>query len=136
MRGIRTVSAALAVATAMAMVGLASAPAHAAGKDGWCDIGELCLWYSPNYSGSVIDFYAADREHLDDRFISWGAGQGRVVANNAASAINLDQDFWARISNKPRCSGPENFHIPPGGRAPNLLFMRNDNRSNCWPFIG
>lgn len=69
----------------MARVGNAS-------QDGSVDVGDLGLWYydSSHGYGSAYDTAHNDNWLFNNHFISAGAGQGAVVANNAEYAWNRD----------------------------------------------
>lgn len=74
--------------------GAAGGAAVAGHLDGQCDPGDLCLWYGA-FEGSVADFYNSDGDLNDNVFLSPGAGQGTVVANNSESARNYDSSWTA-----------------------------------------
>ena len=87
--------AAMAAATAMALVGVVAvaAPASAASRDGQCNSGEFCYYYNSNEAGSISDFTGS----LDDygatqpscyEFKGAGNGKGLCVKNHAASVWN------------------------------------------------
>jgi len=90
-RGSRTsLSArAAAVGTALAVAGglaVAAAPsASAAGKDGICQTGELCLYYLTDFRRPVFDLFVSDGDFRNDRF------PGTTI-----SANNNTESFWSR----------------------------------------
>jgi hypothetical protein len=96
---IRSLLAAAAVAVAVT-VGVA-APANA-NKDGTCHLGDLCYWYYSGWRGSTID-YAGHQglnpvpSYAGDRFLSPGAGQGTLVANNQEAVANYDPDYFVSL---------------------------------------
>ena len=63
-----------------------------ASQDGVLDVGDLGLWYydSSHGYGSFYDTSHNDNWLFDNHFISSGAGQGSVVANNSEFAWNQD----------------------------------------------
>lgn len=63
-----------------------------ASQDGSVDVGDLGLWYfdSSHGYGSFYDTAHNDNWLFDNHFISSGAGQGSVVANNSEFAWNRD----------------------------------------------
>jgi len=70
--------------------------------DGTCNVysngdGDLCLWYLRNFVGSRADFFWADSNLNDNRFITPGAGQGQIVGNNSESAWNYDRHLTAQV---------------------------------------
>ena len=84
--------------------------------DGYCDAygnyGELCLYYT-GFSSSLADFYYSDGNLGDNRFVSPGAGQGQVVANNSESAWNRDLVYgWTVYTGAHRTGTPG--YIAPG----------------------
>jgi hypothetical protein len=90
-RTVKTVVASGAVVAAVAGVGLAgTAPASAAHKDGYCDSGEMCLYYFQNFGGPVFDLYYADNDFYGDRF----PGTYILADNNTESGKNRDTYTW------------------------------------------
>ena len=63
-----------------------------ASQDGSVDVGDLGLWYydSSHGYGSFYDTAHNDNWLFNNHFISSGAGQGSVVANNSEFAWNRD----------------------------------------------
>jgi hypothetical protein len=63
-----------------------------ASQDGVLDVGDLGLWYydSSHGYGSLYDTSHNDNWLFDNHFISSGAGQRSVVANNSEFAWNRD----------------------------------------------
>jgi hypothetical protein len=63
-----------------------------ASQDGSVDVGDLGLWYydSAHGYGSAYDTSHNDNWLFDNHFISSGAGQGAVVANDSEFAWNRD----------------------------------------------
>jgi hypothetical protein len=63
-----------------------------ASQDGSVDVGDLGLWYFDSYHGygSFYDTAHNDNWLFDNHFISSGAGQGSLVANNSEFAWNRD----------------------------------------------
>ena len=69
--------------------------ARRAHEDGVCNTGELCVWYLSGRQGSFVDYWWGANDMAADVFLSAGAGQGQVVANNAESAWNYDSTYTA-----------------------------------------
>lgn len=73
---------------------IAVSPASAAvARNGVCESGEFCLYYSTNQGGSVSDFAGSVSDYGTSQptcyeFKSAGAGQGACVKNNAGSVWN------------------------------------------------
>lgn len=87
---IRTINK-LMILTGTALVGVLgiTSPASAATQNGVCESGEICIYYSPNRTGSLIDLpYSSRASHDGLVFKSAGSGQGQSVRNNAASVWN------------------------------------------------
>src|SRR3954469_17317577 len=81
------------VALTCAILVMAAASAQAAPRDGVCQVGEFCLYYSDNLQGSVSDFAESISSYGTNpstcyEFRGAGAGQHLCVKNNAASAWN------------------------------------------------
>ncbi len=122
--------ATLALAASMLV---ATAPtATAAARNGLCESGEFCLYFSPDRNGSLVDFVNTQRDYSEAggciRFIRAGAGQNSCVQNNAASAWN-------------RSGGPVSvfynsdfggvYDVIPNNAGPNLNDnVRKDNASH------
>jgi len=85
-----------------------------ASQDGFCDVGDLCLYYlySPTY-GSGYDTAHNDQYLWDNHFIFAGAGRGSIVANNAEAYWNRDPSAYAYV-----CTGI-NYTGNCGWLAPN-----------------
>ena len=66
-----------------------------ASQDGYCDVGDLCL-YSLIY-GSGYDTAHNDPNLWDNHFISPGSGRGMVVADNTEAYWNRDPRAYAYI---------------------------------------
>jgi hypothetical protein len=90
---VTSVLAALALLAGAVVAVATAAPAAAAGRDGVCNSGEFCYYYSSGEQGSVSDF----TDSLDDygaaqptcyEFKGTGTGKGVCVKNNAASVWN------------------------------------------------
>ncbi len=88
----------IALAAAMgALLGSAVAvtPAQAAtGQNGVCEPGEFCLYFNSGQKGSVADLARGFKTYGTGadcvKFVSAGAGQGKCVKNEAASAWNRE----------------------------------------------
>ncbi|MGV9361041.1 MULTISPECIES: peptidase inhibitor family I36 protein [unclassified Amycolatopsis] len=79
-----------AAALAMAVTGTASA---ATPRNGKCELGEFCLWYGYNQTGSVSDFNGSVSDYGTSQptcyeFKGPGLGQGECIRNNALSVKN------------------------------------------------
>jgi hypothetical protein len=75
-----------------------AAPGAPAPLDGWCDLGEACLYYNSNLAGGIYDVTWNIWNYAPARFsCSWGgtgticAGAGQQVWNNAASVRNNNE---------------------------------------------
>jgi hypothetical protein len=67
----------------------------AANLDGACNSlangdGDFCLWFGPDFVGSLVDFFVSDTNLSNNTFLTPGLGLGQPVANNADSALNAD----------------------------------------------
>jgi hypothetical protein len=88
--------------------------------DGSCNLyadgtGDLCMWYLSGFSGSYVDFYFGDDNLWDNVFLSPGAGQGSVVANNAESAWNYDTIYTAWVCDYTYQQGACGYVLPWSG---------------------
>jgi len=80
-----------AVAMAMAVTGTASAVSTP--RNGVCELGEFCLWYGYNQTGSVSDFNGSISDYGTTQptcyeFKGPGLGKGQCIRNNALSVKN------------------------------------------------
>ncbi|WP_406054530.1 hypothetical protein [Kribbella sp. NBC_00889] len=120
-----------AVAVVALLIGVAG-PANAAHKDGSCNSGELCLYWSTT-STSFIDFLIGDNDHRNDTFTccSDRLGWGQTVADNVATAWNRDSDAYAVVASLLTCEGAFDVVEP---LETTILgdAVRNNNWSNCW----
>ncbi|TDD95153.1 peptidase inhibitor family I36 protein [Actinomadura rubrisoli] len=96
-RILRLVSRLTAVTTALVlggtMLAVTAAPASAAARNGKCENGEFCYYYSSNNKGSVSDFKNSVADYDDKQptcydFKGPGAGKGKCIKNNATSVWN------------------------------------------------
>lgn len=74
----------------------------AANQDGACNSlangdGDLCLWFSTNFVGSLSDYFVRDANLNDNFFLTPGLGLGAVVANNSESSLNADSNLTALV---------------------------------------
>jgi len=97
--------------------------------DGYCHLyangtGDVCLYYLSNFVGSLADFYSNDSNLWNNYFLSPGAGQGSVVANNAESVWNRDLIYTAYL-----CVGT-NYTAPCGWVAPGAYGNLNSTYKN------
>ena len=98
--------------------------------DGVCNqyssgVGDFCLWYFQNFTGSLADFFVNDCNLNDNFFITAGAGQGQRVGNNAESDWNFDLVFGARVWTGVNCTGTTGV-VPQGsGGNFNLTYKNN-----------
>jgi hypothetical protein len=69
-----------------------------ASQDGFCDTGDLCLYYlkKPTY-GSGYDTAHNDPNLFNNHFIFAGSGKGAVVGNNARAYWNKDPKTYAYV---------------------------------------
>jgi len=119
----------------VSVVGVAQARplAPATAQNGVCEAGEVCLFYNSNCRGSLADFNSWIPDFAGYRFISAGAGQGRLVKNDAASARNRLAGWVARIHFNRNYQGVYD-DIPPGSSTScrNLVRTYNENASLSW----
>jgi Peptidase inhibitor family I36 len=78
-----------------------------ADQDGACNsntngTGDVCLWFSTNFVGSLSDSFTSKTNLNNLRFLTPGLGLGDVVANNSESALNADTRLsvvvWTGVS--------------------------------------
>jgi len=79
--------------TGLSVVAPATTASAATARNGDCEVGEFCLYYLPDRTGSVSDFSASVSDYGSTQptcyeFRGAGYGQGECVKNNAMSAWN------------------------------------------------
>ncbi len=108
-------------------------PANAADKDGRCETGELCLYWSIT-SSSFIDFFFGDPDHRNNTWTCCPgrSGWGTKVSDNAVTAWNRDTNY-AVVASLLACEGAFDVIVPGETTVLNDA-VRNNNWSNCWEF--
>ncbi len=120
--------AAVTVATGVAVIGTAL-PASAT-KDGRCDPGDGCLYYSSNLAGSSLIAYTSTvTDFATDTFISAGHGRGELVKNNAASVWNRYLYAPLYVYHNENLVGPYD-RIAPASLV--QFVVRSENASMAW----
>lgn len=129
-------SAATVVGIAGAVVAatfVAAPTAQAAGRDGTCQTGELCLYYNSSQAGSVSDFTTSISDYGSSRpscyvFKGPGNGRGLCVKNNAASVWNRTAKPVTVHFNSG--FGGASQTVPAGARADLGATLKNENASH------
>jgi hypothetical protein len=93
--------------------------------DGFCNTGDLCMWYLRGFSHSYVDFFFGDNNMADNVFLTSGFGQGQVVSNNAESAWNYDPTYTAWVCTDPDFQGACGFILPNTGGDLNPTYLNN-----------
>ena len=125
----------LAAATvAMALGGPYSPPQRLGrNRDGICETGEFCYYFNSNGQGSVSDFtgsiddYATTQPSCYD-FKGPGAGKGKCIKNNAASAWNRSSKTVRVYFNSGYAGTYQDF--APGAKANLNATLKNQNASH------
>jgi hypothetical protein len=106
-------------------------PAQAAPQDGRSDNLEFLFSYnSKAYGyGSFSDFYSSQPNLVGYVFLSYGAGRGQFVKNNAGAATNRDITF-AYVYYNSYYGGRVDKVL--GNTTRDLFFTKNDNASFRW----
>lgn len=84
-----------ASAPAPAIVKKSGAASTNADQDGACNSlangdGDMCLWFSTNFVGSLADFFTSRTNLNSFTFLTPGLGLGQVVGNDSESTLNAD----------------------------------------------
>lgn len=85
----------IGAALAIGAGAVSAAPAQAAARNGFCEVGEFCYYYNTGLTGSVSDFTASVGNYGTDPatcyvFKTPGyAGYGQCIKNNAAAVYNM-----------------------------------------------
>ncbi|MEU4672687.1 peptidase inhibitor family I36 protein [Amycolatopsis sp. NPDC023774] len=131
---------ALAVGATAALLATAAPAASAAptARNGVCELGEFCLYYGADATGSVSDFdgsianYGSTQPSCYD-FKSPGAGQGQCVKNNARSAWNNTTAHVVKVYFNSNYGG-SNVTYNPGGKG-NLGSLTLENASQLFEWV-
>lgn len=125
------------LATVLVLGMLAMSAPSIAGHDptdpdnAFCDTFELCLHHNSNLQGATIGFYNnVAPNYGTHRFFGPGTGANHLVWNDAASAKNLDPDFYVRIYFNSNCGGTYDQVNKLTWR--NLANTYNENASHRW----
>jgi hypothetical protein len=81
---VRPYLAVLTVGMALALVAAAPAVAH---KDGYCNLGDVCVHEHPDYGGGRLDYLWNDDDYRNDR---WAWSVPGFVDNRVSSVRNFD----------------------------------------------
>lgn len=120
----------------MALAGTATA---ATARNGVCEVGEFCLYWGPDLTGSLSDFNGSISNYGDTQptcydFKSAGAGQGQCVKNNATSAWNRTTSNRVTVYFNSGYGGISDTYLP--GEGGNLIAaMQNENASHKFVHI-
>lgn len=136
----KLLSAVIGLAAAATTGVLTAAPSSAAypvdgggptARNGVCEVGEFCLYYNSNQSGSMVDLGGSDANYGSDpanctKFITGTAagGRGLCVKNNAASAWNR-RGVIVTVFYKSGYAGA--IDTIPASTAENLVKTKNQN---------
>ncbi|HEV7648610.1 MAG TPA: peptidase inhibitor family I36 protein [Actinophytocola sp.] len=138
--GKRFVQAALAIGGSAVMVAAVAGTASAATpRNGVCEVGEFCLYWGANLSGSVSDFNGSVSNYGDSQptcydFKGPGTGQGQCVKNNAVSAWNRTTANQVTVYFNSGWGGISDTYLP--GESGNLIAaMQNQNASHKFVHI-
>jgi hypothetical protein len=132
--------AALAGATALASAPAAAKPSSTSAsqgantlvsQDGPCDVGEVCLYYNDDFTGSSYDMAHNEPSLFNNRFNTIALGSGQVVANNARSVWNRDTNATVRLCTSAQYGGSCATFLPNSfGNLP--LALRDNVESFIW----
>lgn len=130
----RIVRTAIAVgAAAVLALTMESTATAATARNGVCEVGEFCLYWGLNRTGSVSDFNGSISNYGDSQptcyeFKGPGIGQGECVKNNAASAWNRTTANTVTVYFNSGYAGPSDVFTP--GQAKNLVNTYLENASH------
>jgi hypothetical protein len=108
-------------------------------RNGVCEVGEFCLYFGSNLSGSVSDFTGSIPDYGPSQptcyeFKGPGAGQGQCVKNNAASASNKTTANNVTVYVNSNYGGQGDLFVP--GEQGNLIAaLKNNNASHRFVHI-
>lgn len=129
-RRIRTGLVAAAIA-AVAVAGIGG-PAQARSYDGFCESGEVCLYWGGNYYGGVADFVNDIYNYKSFRFKGSGAGVGQSLNDNSASVRSKARLFEVILCVDSYFRG-KCFEMSPGDAYPDLgPDFTNELSSHFW----
>lgn len=99
--------------------------ARLAPQDGSCDIGDVCLWYGDNFTGSAYDTPHNEPSLANNHFNTLNFGFGEHVDNNTRAVQNRDQNATVRLCTGTQYSGSCTLVLP--NSASNLSPVFKDN---------
>jgi hypothetical protein len=104
-----------------------------ASQDGYCDVGDVCLYYySSSFGyGSGYDTAHNDPNLFNNHFISYGAGQGQVVGNNAEAVWNRDPHTYVYLCTGLNSTGSCGY-VPPNTIYNLYSTWSNKTQSLTW----
>jgi hypothetical protein len=110
----------------------AISPATAqASQDAACDLGDVCLYWGSDFTGSSYDTAHNDEWLFNNHFITAGSGQASVVANNAESVWNRDPNTTLRVCTDANYTGTCGTVLP--GQSGNFTStFKNNVESIIW----
>lgn len=124
-------------ATVAAITGSAvAAPTASAATINGCPAAYFCFYFNSNFAGAHADYLLSDGNLDNETFNRVGTtsnGLGRVVKNNAASAVN-NWSYYATVYYNSGCNGSvASQSIGAYSKANFTEPMKNDNASFKWP---
>lgn len=135
----RLIRAFLAIGASVVLIMTVPGTATAVARDGWCDVGEFCLYWGSGRTGSLSDFngsipnYGGSQPTCYD-FKGSGGGQGMCVKNRARSAWNRTTANRVTVYYLDNYGNPSDVFTP--GQTKNLVNTYLNNASHRFVHTG
>jgi hypothetical protein len=127
----RLLAAMAATLTASLAFTATALPASASNKDGLCESGEFCLYWTYNFTGSMMDFNGDVNNYASYTFQFPGGGQGQSLNDNAASAKNRGR-YWHVLAYEHSYFRGNRINFYPGDEYGYLGYYSNRLSSHMW----
>lgn len=95
----------------------AEKPASSVGKNGVCEVNELCLYYLQDRRGAFLDLFSSDSDFSNDLLRGGGSGNLSNANNNTRSFLSRESSVYWRVYDGVNFTGTEILCIAPGDRA-------------------
>ena len=133
----RTTASAVVVGSVALALSFVGGTANAAvARNGVCEVGEFCLYFDHERTGSVSDFAGSISNYGDSQPTCYdlkgpGYGQGQCVKNNAISAWNRTTSYKVTVYYNSGYSGTEMTYYP-GTWGDFIPQLQNENASQLF----
>jgi hypothetical protein len=92
-------------------------PGGRIGKNGVCEVSELCLYFFQDRGGAFLDLFNSDPDFSDDVLRGGGTGNLSNANNNTRSILSRESSVYWRVYNEVNYTGNLILCAAPGDRA-------------------